>query len=88
MSRIQQILDKAERDGAPMRTSGISVPSAAVAIPAPVTATVPITIDIPTPATPEDRAVRSIVPGARGAARRTQQRAGRQATRSRATTSA
>jgi capsular exopolysaccharide synthesis family protein len=64
MSRIQQILDKAEREGAPMRTSGFSVPNAAIPIPAPVTATVPITIDIPTPTMPEDRAVRNIVPGA------------------------
>jgi len=64
MSRIQQILDKAEREGAPMRTSGIGVPNAAVPMPAPVTATVPITIDIPTPTMPEDRAVRNIVPGA------------------------
>ena len=64
MSRIQQILDKAEREGATMRTSGIGVPNMAVPIAAPVTATVPITIDIPTPTTPEDRAVRSIVPGA------------------------
>jgi len=64
MSRIQNILDKAEREGATMRTSGIGVPSAAVPMPAPVTATVPITIDIPTPTKPEDRAVRNIVPGA------------------------
>ena len=62
MSRIQQILDKAEREGATMRTSGSGVPNL-VPIAAPVTATVPITIDIPTPTTPEAGAPRSIVPG-------------------------
>ncbi len=39
MSRIQQILEKAEREGAALRTSRLG----------PATATVPITIDIPTP---------------------------------------
>jgi capsular exopolysaccharide synthesis family protein len=64
MSRIQNILDKAEREGAPMRTSGIGVPHAAIPIAPPVTAKVPITIDIPTPTTPEAVTARSIVPGA------------------------
>lgn len=50
MSRIQQILEKAERDGAALRTSRLG----------PAAATVPITIDIPTPPPPD--AV--IVPGA------------------------
>jgi capsular exopolysaccharide synthesis family protein len=73
MSRIQNILDKAERDGASLRTTRVGVP-AAVPAPAPATqvaATVPITIDIPTPATPpvpmpvpEPVLVRDIVPGA------------------------
>jgi capsular exopolysaccharide synthesis family protein len=60
MSRIQNILDKAEREGATLRTSRIGAPAAA----APVTTTVPITIDIPTPPAPEPVAARSIVPGA------------------------
>jgi capsular exopolysaccharide synthesis family protein len=70
MSRIQNILDKAERDGTSLRTTRLGVP-AAPAAPAPATqvaATVPITIDIPTPATPlpvpEPVLVRDIVPGA------------------------
>jgi len=45
MSRIQNILDKAEREGATLRTGNMVVPAA----PPPMTATVPITIDIPTP---------------------------------------
>ncbi|HMD33859.1 MAG TPA: polysaccharide biosynthesis tyrosine autokinase [Vicinamibacterales bacterium] len=48
MSRIQNILEKAEREGAALRTSRVG----AVAPPAPnpsVAASVPITIDIPTP---------------------------------------
>lgn len=49
MSRIQHILDKAEREGAALRTSRLG----------PATATVPVTIDIPTAAARE--AV--IVPG-------------------------
>ena len=66
MSRIQNILDKAEREGATLRTSGFAIPeTAAIDPPAPVNATVPITIDIPTPATP-DAMGRSIVPGAPG----------------------
>jgi capsular exopolysaccharide synthesis family protein len=59
MSRIQQILEKAERDGAAMRTSRIGAPP----VDATVTATVPITIDIPTPPA-HDTAARTIVPGA------------------------
>jgi capsular exopolysaccharide synthesis family protein len=55
MSRIQNILDKAEREGATLRTGNMGVPATA----APITATVPITIDIPTPPALE----RSIVPG-------------------------
>jgi len=58
MSRIQNILDKAEREGATLRTSGL-----AAAVPPPMTATVPITIEIPTPPAPEP-GTRSIVPGA------------------------
>jgi tyrosine-protein kinase len=54
MSRIQSILDKAEREGAMLRTGHFDAP-------APITATVPITIDIDTPA--ESRRDRSIVPG-------------------------
>jgi capsular exopolysaccharide synthesis family protein len=49
MSRIQQILEKAEREGATLRTSRFGPPAA----------TVPITIDIPTPS-----ADGVIVPGA------------------------
>jgi capsular exopolysaccharide synthesis family protein len=41
MSRIQQILDKAEREGASLRTTRLG--------PAAATATVPVTIEIPTP---------------------------------------
>jgi len=55
MSRIQQILEKAEREGAALRTSRLG----------PATATVPITIDIPTPPP-----AGVIVPGARPAAHR------------------
>jgi capsular exopolysaccharide synthesis family protein len=54
MSRIQQILEKAEREGAALRTSGLG----------PATATVPITIDIPTPTASDG----VIVPGAAPAA--------------------
>jgi capsular exopolysaccharide synthesis family protein len=66
MSRIQNILDKAEREGATLRTSRIGAPPAPppVAAAGPITATVPITIDIPTPPAPEPVASRSIVPGA------------------------
>jgi capsular exopolysaccharide synthesis family protein len=76
MSRIQNILDKAERDGTALRTSRIGTPApAAPSVPmANVTATVPMTIDIPTPPAPvaaappiaqaEPAAVRDIVPGA------------------------
>jgi capsular exopolysaccharide synthesis family protein len=74
MSRIQNILDKAERDGANLRTTRVGVPAAAP-VPMPVNhvaASVPITIDIPTPAAappvpvpvPEPVLVRDIVPGA------------------------
>jgi len=84
MSRIQNILDKAERDGTTMRTGRLSAPPVATAVPsAPppmphaaatpmnqVAATVPMTIDIPTPPVhiappaPDLSAVRDIVPGA------------------------
>ena len=71
MSRIQNILDKAERDGASLRTTRVGVPAAAPAIPVTSNhagATVPITIDIPTPPAPvpvpEPVLVRDIVPGA------------------------
>src|SRR5262245_12376960 len=49
MSRIQHILEKAEREGAALRTSRVGAATA-----------VPITIDIPTPPAPEA----PIVPGA------------------------
>ena len=71
MSRIQNILDKAERDGASLRTTRVGVPAAVPAIPVTSNhagATVPITIDIPTPPAPvpvpEPVLVRDIVPGA------------------------
>ena len=54
MSRIQNILDKAEREGAALRTSGLD---------APATATVPITIEIPSRHAPVDTAA-TIVPAA------------------------
>ena len=57
MSRIQNILDKAEREGATLRTSRLDVPAAA---------TVPITIEIPTPGAPLPEAPATIVPGASG----------------------
>jgi len=89
MSRIQNILDKAERDGTAMRTARVAgtavaaAPAPAPAInhvtPAPmnhvapadhVAATVPMTIEIPTPqaarSAPEPAMVRDIVPGAPG----------------------
>ena len=65
MSRIQNILDKAEREGASLRTARIGVPAAVPGAYTPanhVAATVPITIDIPTPAS--QAPVRDIVPGA------------------------
>jgi capsular exopolysaccharide synthesis family protein len=58
MSRIQNILDKAEREGVTLRTGSFGMPAAV----APVAASVPITIDIPTQST-EPVAARSIVPG-------------------------
>src|SRR3954469_6503541 len=70
MSRIQNILDKAERDGTVLRTSRIGMPatataaapaSVAVAAAAPVSASVPVTIDIPTPPVADAPAV--LVPG-------------------------
>ena len=73
MSRIQNILDKAERDGTAMRTGRLGAPTAVPSAPPPmnhVAATVPMTIDIPTPAVhipppaPDLSAVRDIVPGA------------------------
>lgn len=60
MSRIQNILDKAEREGAALRTSGIGAHAATSSI----TSGVPRTIDIPTPPAPEPMVTRSIVPGA------------------------
>src|ERR1051326_6026949 len=47
MSRIQHILEKAEREGTALRTSRVG--AATPATPTPVTASVPVTIDIPTP---------------------------------------
>ena len=71
MSRIQNILDKAERDGASLRTTRVGVPAAVPATPVTSNhagATVPITIDIPTPPVPAPVPapvlVRDIVPGA------------------------
>jgi capsular exopolysaccharide synthesis family protein len=78
MSRIQNILEKAEREGTALRTSRIGTPApAAPPVPmANVTATVPMTIEIPTPPAPivatvpaapahaEPVAARDIVPGA------------------------
>src|SRR4051795_8396880 len=70
MSRIQNILDKAERDGTVLRTSRIGMPatapaaapaSVARAAAAPVSASVRVTIDIPTPPVADAPAV--IVPG-------------------------
>ena len=63
MSRIQNILEKAERDGATLRTSRLAIPatSAAPVNTVPVAAAVPVTIDIPTPPPPDGSAV--IVPG-------------------------
>ena len=60
MSRIQNILDKAEREGAALRTSRMGAPPPPVAAMPAVSATVPVTIDIPTPQA-ESPAV--IVPG-------------------------
>ena len=67
MSRIQNILEKAERDGASLRTTRVGVPAAAIPVPVnQVAASVPLTIDIPTPPAPaaEPVLVRDIVPGA------------------------
>ena len=66
MSRIQNILEKAERDGAALRTSRVGVPlagpaPAAAAAASPMAATVPVSIDIPTPPILDAPAV--IVPG-------------------------
>src|SRR5439155_1529385 len=46
MSRIQNILEKAEREGTALRTSRVGATTAPAT---PLTATVPIPIDIPTP---------------------------------------
>jgi capsular exopolysaccharide synthesis family protein len=54
MSRIQHILEKAEREGAALRTSGLGAPP-------PIAATVPVTIDISTPPAPVRGT--AIVPG-------------------------
>ena len=96
MSRIQNILDKAERDGASLRTTRVGVPAAVPAIPVTSNhagATVPITIDIPTPPAPvpapEPVLVRDIVPGAPSVQTTTPAHGCRRpATRSRATPSA
>jgi capsular exopolysaccharide synthesis family protein len=69
MSRIQNILDKAEREGASLRTTRVGMPATVPAMPPPVSqvgTAVPLTIDIPTPApmTPEAVMIRDIVPGA------------------------
>ena len=67
MSRIQNILEKAEREGASLRTTRVGVPAAAIPVPVnQVAATVPLTIDIPTPPAPvaEPVMARDIVPGA------------------------
>jgi capsular exopolysaccharide synthesis family protein len=69
MSRIQNILDKAEREGASLRTTRVGVPATVPAMPVPPTqiaASLPLTIDIPTPPTAalEPAAAREIVPGA------------------------
>jgi protein-tyrosine kinase len=57
MSRIQNILDKAEREGATLRTSRLDVPA---------TATVPITIEIPSSGASSAEPPTMIVPGASG----------------------
>src|SRR5512141_1648210 len=46
MSRIQNLLDKAEREGTAMRTARVGAPAAAAV-------NVPVTIDIPTPSATE-----------------------------------
>ena len=71
MSRIQNILDKAEREGAALRTSRVATaiatpPAAAAPMPAaPIaTAGVPVTIEIPTPPSVVEAPPAVIVPGA------------------------
>jgi capsular exopolysaccharide synthesis family protein len=59
MSSIQNILDKAERDGATLRTGRMGTPAAR-----PITPAEPIGSDIPAPPAMEPVAARSIVPGA------------------------
>jgi protein-tyrosine kinase len=59
MSRIQNIIDKAEREGAALRTSGLDVAA---------TATVPITIEIPSRHAPPVDTSATIVPAAPSAA--------------------
>jgi len=64
MSSIQNILEKAEREGAALHTSRLVVPATpatAAPPPPPVAASVPLTIDIPTPPAADGSAV--IVPG-------------------------
>jgi capsular exopolysaccharide synthesis family protein len=58
MSRIQNILDKAEREGATLRTGRMGTPAAV-----PMTPPAPMNLDLPAPAI-EPAAARSIVPGA------------------------
>jgi capsular exopolysaccharide synthesis family protein len=74
MSRIQNILDKAEREGTALRTSRVGTIAATPTHaapplpPAPIapmaTAAVPVTIDIPTPPSVVDAPPAVIVPGA------------------------
>jgi protein-tyrosine kinase len=59
MSRIQNILDKAEREGATLRTGRMGTPAAV-----PITTAAPIDLDLPAPPVIEPTAARSIVPGA------------------------
>ena len=74
MSRIQNILDKAEREGTALRTSRVgsvaatpthaAPPPAAAPIAPMATAAVPVTIEIPTPPSVVDAPPAVIVPGA------------------------
>jgi protein-tyrosine kinase len=59
MSRIQNILDKAEREGATLHTGRMGTPAAM-----PITTAAPMNLDLPAPPVIEPTAARSIVPGA------------------------
>jgi hypothetical protein len=59
MSRIQNILDKAEREGATLRTGRMGTRAAV-----PFTTAAPLDLDRPAPPVIEPTAARSIVPGA------------------------